>query len=219
MLQQDREVMKYAKIPMDTINRLSIYLRNLDELMTNDVEVISSERLAKQCGVNPAQIRKDLAYFGEFGVRGVGYRVKDLYSQIKEILGLNRPWNMALFGVGNLGSALIRHANFLKHGYRFVAAFDLDPEKIGKRLPNGLVIEHVDRFEELVKERNVEMGIIVVPPASAQSVANQLILAGINGILNFSPVQIQVPDCCRVENVDFSIKLDNLAYHISSTST
>jgi len=211
--------MKFAKIPMATINRLSIYLRNLDELMTNDVEVISSERLAKQCGVNPAQIRKDLAYFGEFGVRGVGYRVKDLYSQIKEILGLDRPWNMALFGVGNLGSALIRHANFLKHGYRFVAAFDLDPEKIGKRLPNGLVIEHVDRFEELVKERNVEMGIIAVPPASAQSVANQLILAGINGILNFSPVQIQVPDCCRVENVDFSIKLDNLAYHISSTST
>ena len=219
MLQQDREVMKFAKIPMATINRLSIYLRNLDELMTNDVEVISSERLAKQCGVNPAQIRKDLAYFGEFGVRGVGYRVKDLYSQIKEILGLNRPWNMALFGVGNLGSALIRHANFLKHGYRFVAAFDLDPEKIGKRLPNGLVIEHVDRFEELVKERNVEMGIIAVPPASAQSVANQLILAGINGILNFSPVQIQVPDCCRVENVDFSIMLDTLAYHISSPST
>ena len=211
--------MKFAKIPMATINRLSIYLRNLDELMVNDVEVISSERLAKQCGVNPAQIRKDLAYFGEFGVRGVGYRVKDLYSQIQEILGLNRPWNMALFGVGNLGSALIRHANFLKHGYKFVAAFDVDPEKIDKTLPNGLVIEHVDRFEEVVKERNVEMGIIAVPPASAQSGANQLILAGINGILNFSPVQIQVPDCCRVENVDFSIKLDNLAYHISSTAT
>lgn len=211
--------MKFAKIPMATINRLSIYLRNLDELMTNDVEVISSERLAKQCGVNPAQIRKDLAYFGEFGVRGVGYRVKDLYSQIKEILGLDRKWNMALFGVGNLGSALVRHANFLKHGYRFVAAFDVNSDKIGKELPNGLIIEHVDRFEEVVKERNVEMGIIAVPPASAQSVANQLILAGINGILNFSPVQIQVPDCCRVENVDFSIKLDNLAYHISSSTT
>lgn len=211
--------MKFAKIPMATINRLSIYLRNLDELMTNDVEVISSERLAKQCGVNPAQIRKDLAYFGEFGVRGVGYRVKDLYSQIKEILGLNRPWNMALFGVGNLGSALIRHANFLKHGYRFVAAFDVDSDKIGKELPNGLIIEHIDLFEEVVKERNVEMGIVAVPPGSAQSVANQLILAGINGILNFSPIQIQVPDCCRVENVDFSIKLDNLAYHISSSTT
>jgi redox-sensing transcriptional repressor len=211
--------MKFAKIPMATINRLSIYLRNLDELMTNDVDVISSERLAKQCGVNPAQIRKDLAYFGEFGVRGVGYRVEDLFAEIRDILGLNRQWNMALFGVGNLGSALIRHGNFLKHGYKFVAAFDVDPRKLGKKLPTSLVVEHVDRFEEIVKERNVEIGIIAVPPASAQSVANQLILAGINGILNFSPVQIQVPDCCRVENVDFSIKLDNLAYHISSSST
>jgi redox-sensing transcriptional repressor len=211
--------MKFAKIPMATINRLSIYLRNLDELITNDVDVISSERLAKQCGVNPAQIRKDLAYFGEFGVRGVGYRVVDLFSEIRDILGLNRQWNMALFGVGNLGSALIRHGNFLKHGYKFVAAFDVDPKKVGKKLPTGLVVEHVDRFEEIVKERKVEIGIIAVPPTSAQSVANQLILAGINGILNFSPVQIQVPDCCRVENVDFSIKLDNLAYHISSSST
>ena len=140
--------MKFAKIPMATINRLSIYLRNLDELLANDIDVISSEKLAKQCGVNPAQIRKDLAYFGEFGVRGVGYRVEDLNSHIKEILGLNRKWNMALFGVGNLGSALIRHANFLKHGYRFVAAFDVDSAKVGKKLPNGLVIEYVDRFDK-----------------------------------------------------------------------
>ncbi len=210
--------MKFAKIPMATITRLSIYMRKLDELMANEVEVISSERLAKQCGVNPAQIRKDLAYFGEFGVRGVGYQVKDLQSEIETILGLNREWNMALFGVGNLGSALIRHGNFLKYDYRFVAAFDVDPQKIGRRLPNGLIIEHTDRFEDIVKERNVEIGIIAVPPASAQIVANLLILAGINGILNFSPVQIQVPDCCRVENVDFSIRLDNLAYHISSVT-
>ncbi len=210
--------MKFAKIPMATITRLSIYMRKLDELMAKEVEVISSERLAKQCGVNPAQIRKDLAYFGEFGVRGVGYQVKDLQSEIETILGLNREWNMALFGVGNLGSALIRHGNFLKYDYRFVAAFDVDPQKIGKRLPNGLIIEHTDRFEHIVKERNVEIGIIAVPPASAQIVANLLILAGINGILNFSPVQIQVPDCCRVENVDFSIRLDNLAYHISSVT-
>ncbi len=210
--------MKFAKIPMATITRLSIYMRKLDELIANEVEVISSERLAKQCGVNPAQIRKDLAYFGEFGVRGVGYQVKDLQSEIETILGLNREWNMALFGVGNLGSALIRHGNFLKYDYRFVAAFDVDPQKIGRRLPNGLIIEHTDRFEDIVKERNVEIGIIAVPPASAQIVANLLILAGINGILNFSPVQIQVPDCCRVENVDFSIRLDNLAYHISSVT-
>lgn len=200
---------------MATINRLSIYMRTLQELLEDEVDVISSERLAKQCGVNPAQIRKDLAYFGEFGVRGVGYRVSDLVNQIKEILGLNRPWNLAMVGLGNLGSALIRHGNFIKHGYIFTAAFDCDPQKVGKRLPNGLIISHVDELEELVKEREVHVGMIATPASSAQSVANQLVLAGINGILNFAPVQIQVPDCCHVENVDFTIKLDAIAYHLS----
>jgi redox-sensing transcriptional repressor len=207
--------MKFAKIPMATINRLSIYMRTLQELLEDEVDVISSERLAKQCGVNPAQIRKDLAYFGEFGVRGVGYRVSDLVNQIKEILGLNRPWNLAMIGLGNLGSALIRHGNFIKHGYIFTAAFDTDPQKVGKRLPNGLTINHVDELEDVVKEREVHIGIIATPASAAQSVANQLVLAGINGILNFAPVQIQVPDCCHVENVDFTIKLDAIAYHLS----
>mgnify|MGYP005843430351 FL=1 len=207
--------MKFAKIPMATINRLSIYMRTLQELLEDEVDVISSERLAKQCGVNPAQIRKDLAYFGEFGVRGVGYRVSDLVNQIKEILGLNRPWNLAMIGLGNLGSALIRHGNFIKHGYIFTAAFDTDPQKVGKRLPNGLTINHVDDLEEVIKERDVHIGIIATTASAAQSVANQLVLGGINGILNFAPVQIQVPDCCHVENVDFTIKLDAIAYHLS----
>ncbi|MCU0587430.1 MAG: redox-sensing transcriptional repressor Rex [Syntrophobacteraceae bacterium] len=207
--------MKFAKIPMATINRLSIYMRTLQELLEDEVDVISSERLAKQCGVNPAQIRKDLAYFGEFGVRGVGYRVSDLVNQIKEILGLNRPWNLAMVGLGNLGSALIRHGNFIKHGYIFTAAFDSDPQKVGKRLPNGLTINHVDELEDVIKEREVHIGIIATTASAAQSVANQLVLGGINGILNFAPVQIQVPDCCHVENVDFTIKLDAIAYHLS----
>ena len=200
---------------MATINRLSIYMRTLQELSEEEVDVISSERLAKQCGVNPAQIRKDLAYFGEFGVRGVGYRVSDLVNQIKDILGLNRPWNLGMIGLGNLGSALIRHGNFVKHGYIFTAAFDVDPQKVGKRLPNGLTINHVDEVEEVVREREVHVGIIATPASAAQSVANQLVLGGINGILNFAPVQIQVPDCCHVENVDFTIKLDAIAYHLS----
>jgi len=209
--------MKFAKIPMATISRLSIYTRTLQELLEEEVDVISSERLAKQCAVNPAQIRKDLAYFGEFGVRGVGYRVADLLNQIKEILGLNRPWNLGMVGVGNLGSALIRHANFIRHGYVFTAAFDVDPQKVDRRLPNGLVIRHLDEMDEVVKERDVHVGIITTPSSAAQSVANQLVLAGINGILNFAPIQIQVPNCCHVENVDFTIKLDSIAYHLSST--
>jgi redox-sensing transcriptional repressor len=210
--------MKFAKIPMATINRLSIYTRTLQELLEEEVDVISSERLAKQCAVNPAQIRKDLAYFGEFGVRGVGYRVGDLLGQIKEILGLNRPWHLGMVGVGNLGSALIRHANFLRHGYIFTAAFDVDPQKVGKRLPNGLVISHLDEVEDVVKERDVHVGIITTPSSAAQSVANQLVLAGINGLLNFAPIQIQVPNCCHVENVDFTIKLDSIAYHLSANT-
>jgi redox-sensing transcriptional repressor len=201
---------------MATINRLSVYSRTLEELLENEVEVISSERLAKLCGVNPAQIRKDLAYFGEFGVRGVGYRVKDLMLQIKEILGLNKTWNLGLVGVGNLGSALIRHANFMKQGYQFVAALDVNPQKIGTTLPNGLVIDDFKDFERVVKERDVHIGVVATPASAAQTVANQLIIAGINGILNFAPVQLQVPECCRVENVDFTIKLDNLAYHLST---
>jgi redox-sensing transcriptional repressor len=208
--------MKFTKIPLATINRLSIYLRVLQELGGEDVEVIPSEKLAKYCGVNPAQIRKDLAYFGEFGVRGVGYRVVDLIHQIREILGLNRTWNLAMVGVGNLGFALIRYANFVKHGYIFAAAFDVDPNKVGKRLPNGIIVNHIDELEEVVKERNISIGIIATPASAAQSVANQLVLAGVNGILNFAPVQIQVPDCCYVENIDFTIKLDAIAYHLSA---
>jgi redox-sensing transcriptional repressor len=207
--------MKFAKIPMATIVRLSIYMRALEELLDSEVEVISSERLARQCGVNPAQIRKDLAYFGEFGVRGVGYRVSELVAEIKEILGLNRPWNLAMVGLGNLGSALVGHENFIKHGYIFTAAFDSNPERIGQTLSNGLRIDDVNELEDIVRERQVHVGVIATPPGAAQSVANQLVLAGINGILNFAPVQIQVPDCCRVENVDFTIKLDSIAYHLS----
>ncbi|MBW1974222.1 MAG: redox-sensing transcriptional repressor Rex [Deltaproteobacteria bacterium] len=208
--------MKFTKIPLATINRLSVYLRVLEGLEEEDLDVISSEKLAKHCGINPAQIRKDLAYFGEFGVRGVGYRVTDLISQIKEILGLNRTWNLAMVGVGSLGSALIRHANFMRYGYIFAAAFDVDPEKVGTKLPNGLIINHIDDLEEVVKERDIHIGVIATPANAAQSVANQLILAGINGILNFAPVQIQVPDCCHVENIDFTIKLDSIAYHLST---
>ncbi len=211
--------MKFPKIPMAAINRLSIYIRALEELEEQGIKVISSERLAKQCGVNPAQIRKDLAYFGEFGVRGVGYRIEDLIREIKEILGLDRTWNIAMIGVGNLGSALIRHGNFIKHGYVFAAAFDIDPHKIGKRLPNGLIIHHIDDLEKVVKECDIHIGVIATPASAAQSVANQLIIAGVNGILNFAPAQIQVPECCHVENVDFTIKLDSIAYHLSTSGT
>ncbi|MEW6266454.1 MAG: redox-sensing transcriptional repressor Rex [Thermodesulfobacteriota bacterium] len=207
--------MKYSKIPAATITRLSLYSRNLEELEHEDVKVVSSEKLAERCGVNSAQIRKDLAYFGEFGVRGVGYYVRDLLYEIKKILGLNKDWNLGLVGIGNLGSALIAHENFARQGYRFVAAFDIDPIKIGKKLPTGLVVEHIDRLKEVKVRSNIEIGVISTPASRAQEVANRLIEASIRAILNFAPVHIQVPKGFSVENVDFSVKLDNLAYHLT----
>jgi redox-sensing transcriptional repressor len=209
--------MKFSKIPAATITRLSLYSRNLEELVKEDVKVISSEKLAERCGVNSAQIRKDLAYFGEFGVRGVGYFVRDLLFEIKKILGLNKEWNMGLVGIGNLGSALIAHENFVRQGYRFVAVFDIDPHKIGKKLPNGLLIEHIDRIPEVSSQAGIEIGVVSTPPSRAQDVVNRFIQANVKAILNFAPVQIQVPKGFSAENVDFTVKLDNLAYFLTTS--
>jgi redox-sensing transcriptional repressor len=207
--------MKFAKIPPATIGRLSIYTRHLQELIRQGQEIISSERLATLCSVNPAQIRKDLAYFGEFGVRGVGYYVKDLLFEIRKILGLNKEWNLAIVGMGNLGTALIGHENFLKQGYRFVAAFDNDPSKLGRVLPNGLKVCDIKDVARIKEETSMDIGVITTPPSRAQEVANRLVEAGIKGILNFAPVRINVPSGCEVEYVDFTIRLDSLTYRLS----
>jgi redox-sensing transcriptional repressor len=206
--------MKFSKIPSATITRLSLYSRALEELMHGQVNIIASDKLAQKCGVNPAQVRKDLAYFGEFGVRGVGYFVKELLFEIKKILGLNRRWRMALVGIGNLGLALVAHENFPKQGYEFVAVFDVDPKKVGRRLPSGQMIHHLDDLETVVREKAIEIGVIATPAVHAQETAQRLIKAGIKAILNFAPSQIQMPEGFIVENVDFTVKLDNLAYHL-----
>lgn len=211
--------MKYLKIPAATITRLSIYSRALEQMVQEQVPVVSSRKLAELCGVNPAQIRKDLAYFGQFGVRGVGYYVKELLFDIKKILGLNKEWNVALVGTGNLGCALAAHENFAKQGYRFVAAFDADPMKVGRKLATGLVIHPVQNLAEVCRDNNVEIGVICTPPNVAQDIANQFMQVPVKGLLNFAPVQIQLPEgCqnCKVENVDFTVKLDNLAYHLTA---
>jgi redox-sensing transcriptional repressor len=207
--------MKFSKIPSATITRLSLYSRALEELMHGQVNIIASDKLAQKCGVNPAQVRKDLAYFGEFGVRGVGYFVKELLFEIKKILGLNRRWRMALVGIGNLGLALVAHENFVKQGYEFVAVFDVDPKKVGRRLPSGQMIHNLDDLETVTREKSVEIGVIATPAAHAQATAARLVKAGIKAILNFAPSQIQMPEGFIVENVDFTVKLDNLAYHLT----
>jgi redox-sensing transcriptional repressor len=205
---------KPLKIPKATITRLSLYCRKLELLEFDGYRMVSSEKLAWLCQVNPAQVRKDLGYFGEFGVRGVGYDVRDLMFEIKKILAVNRDWNMGIVGVGNLGSALLQNQNLPARGFYFVAAFDSDAGKIGKKIFPGLVIKDIKELKTAVQDSEVEIGVITTPASEAQSVADLLLDANVNAILNFSPTQIHVPDCCLVENIDFTIKLDVLTYKL-----
>jgi len=207
-------MVRKVKIPKATITRLSLYCRQLELLEFDGYRMVSSEKLAWLCQVNPAQVRKDLGYFGEFGIRGVGYDVKDLQVEIKKILAINREWNMGLVGVGNLGSALLQHQNLPARGFNFIAAFDADPEKIGKTLPSGIVIRDINDLKEMVKKLDIDIGVIATPPSEAQGVADLLLDAGVNAILNFSPAQIHVPDDCLIENIDFTLKLDILTYKL-----
>ena len=212
--------MKYKKIPEATIRRLSRYSRRLEEMEEKEEKVVSSAQLANKCMVNAAQVRKDLAYFGEFGIRGVGYYVKDLLNNIKKILGSNKAWRMGLVGVGNLGSALLSYKDFLKQNYKIVAAFDIDPPKVigrvSEKLGKPVEVFHINRIKDVVRERKIEIGIITTPPAEAQSVADMLVEAEVKGILNFAPVQITVPEGFVVKDVFFTAILDNLAYLLST---
>ncbi|MCJ7685122.1 MAG: redox-sensing transcriptional repressor Rex [Desulfobacteraceae bacterium] len=205
---------KESKIPNPTIARLAFYSRPLEALLKSGPPVISSEKLAGLCGVNPAQVRKDLAYFGEFGVRGVGYEIRDLLKEIKGILATDRKWTLCIVGMGNLGISLVENENFKKRGYLFVAAFDSDTRKIGRQLPCGLTIEPERKTRELVRELGIEIGVITTPSRAAQRVTEMLSAAGVKAILNFAPIQVRTPENCIVENVDFSVKLENLVYHL-----
>ena len=208
------QMTKSAKIPKATITRLSIYYRQLELLEFDGYRMVSSEKLAWLCQVNSAQVRKDLGYFGEFGVRGVGYDVIDLQAQIKKILAVNREWNLGIVGIGNLGSALMQHRNLPTRGFKCVAAFDNDPHKIGKVTPSGLKITDIKNLNQVVEELNIEIGVITTPASAAQAVAGLFLQANVNAILNFSPTRISVPECCLVENIDFTVKLDMISYKL-----
>lgn len=208
-------MVKSEKIPKATINRLSIYYRQLELLEFDGYRMVSSDKLAWLCQVNPAQVRKDLGYFGEFGVRGVGYDVRDLQIEIKRILAVNRDWNLGVAGIGNLGSALMHHQNLPARGFKCVAAFDNDPSKIGETTPTGHKILDIRELELAVRELEIEIGVITTPPSAAQGVADLFLMSQVNAILNFSPTRIRVPDCCLIENIDFTVKLDILTYKLN----
>jgi redox-sensing transcriptional repressor len=201
------------EIPRKTIYRLSIYLRCLARLHENGIGTVSSEALAKAAGVKPTQLRKDLAYFGTFGTRGLGYDVTDLFKKIAEELGTSRLQPVILVGVGNLGLALLSYRGFEKEGFEIVAAFDSEP---GRRRDKEVKqpIHGTHELREFVQKQNVKMAILTVPAAAAQEVANELIDAGVTGILNFSPIVVSVPEEVMVNNVNLAIELENLSYFI-----
>jgi redox-sensing transcriptional repressor len=213
----DRPMNKASKIPDATIERLAMYSRPLEALQHNGSLVVSSKQLAAMCGVNPAQVRKDLAYFGEFGVRGVGYEIRDLLREIKRILATDREWKLCIAGLGNLGSALVQNENFRQRGYNFVAAFDSSPGNIGRTLPSGLVVEPFSRVKEVVSSLRVEIGVITTSPSEAKRIAGILMDSGVRALLNFAPVQIRSRSHCVVRNVDFTMSLENLAYHLGKS--
>ena len=205
------------KIPEVTIRRLSAYHRCLVRALEEGMKVISSSTLAENCGVNAAQVRKDLAYFGKFGIRGMGYYVDDLYTDIKRILGIDRVWKMAIFGVGNLGTALLFYKDFLKQNYRVVAAFDVDPEKLERQIIGGTPIFHPDSLSEVNRREGINIAIIATPVHQAQGVADKIIQEHIRGILNFAPTRLNVPENFVVKNVFFTNILDNLVYLLTVT--
>lgn len=202
------------KIPRATIQRLAIYLQTLERMSRDGVDLISSEMLARACDVNASQIRKDLTYFGEFGVRGVGYNIPALSSSIKMALGVDKPWNCVLVGVGNLGRALLNHREFRQRNYNIVAAFDCDPFKIGEEI-NGMEVVCSRRMSEMTAGKNVKIAIITTPPERAQRAANHAIEAGIKGILNYASAHIFAPEGVYVETVDFFNYLYALSFNIS----
>jgi redox-sensing transcriptional repressor len=200
-------------IPRKSIYRLSIYQRCLYRLKETGTETVSSEALAKAAGVKPTQLRKDLTYFGQFGTRGLGYNVEQLSRTIGEVLGHNRLQPVILVGVGNLGSALLRYGGFRKEGFEIAAAFDLAPSAL-RAQEMTIPLHAMDDLKTYVSDHGVKMAILTVPATAAQSVANRLVAAGIQAILNFSPTVLEVPEDIVVNSVDLAVELENLSYFI-----
>ena len=211
--------MRKEKIPAATIIRLSVYQRYLKRLLAKGVKVVSSAELAYEANVNPAQLRKDLSYFGRFGVRGVGYDVASLLNTISGILGLLDEWRVVLVGAGPIGQALLRHPQFSRQGYVFEAVFDFDSNHIGRELEGGLVVQDLKHLPRVLQEKDIQLAVLAVPSEKAQEIADLLVDCGIKGILNFCTTRIRVPRGVSVQYVDFTILLDTLTYKISQNNT
>jgi len=207
--------MKSEKISELTTNRLSVYLRCLNALSAAGIKTISSQALAEQFNLNSAQIRKDLGYFGEFGVRGVGYYVDDLRDHITKILGLDTPRRLGIIGAGRLGTALANYQGFGGSNFSVVALFDNDAAKIGKMVgQTDIVVEDVGKLSRIVKAKGIDVAVIAVPARAAQRVLNQIMAAGIRAVLNFAPASLSPRLGVKIKTVDLTTSLESLSYFL-----
>lgn len=208
---------KVKRISESTISRLSRYYRALVQLDKDNYDTVSSKDLANLEHLTPAQVRKDLSFFGSFGTRGLGYPVKELKEKISEILGVNREWNVALVGIGNIGSALVSYKEFTRQGFKIKLLFDNDQRKIGSN-HKGIVISDVADLTRKLKENQIELVVIAVPPQQAQAVVDNVVKAGVKAILNFAPINLKVPDdvYLRIENM--AMELEHLSFRLVNSS-
>jgi redox-sensing transcriptional repressor len=201
-------------IPDPAVKRLSLYLRQLEAFKRRERRTISSKQLGESLGLTDAQVRKDLAYFGQFGHPGIGYRVDDLIGQVKRILGTDRVWNVMLIGAGNLGRALSAYKGFQHKGFQLVAVFDNDPAKGGRKL-GPFAIQPLGEMPAAVQKHNIRLAVMAVPADAAQEVADQVVAAGVRGLLNFAPVSISVPPDVAINNVDLAQHLEQLSFQVN----
>jgi redox-sensing transcriptional repressor len=212
---QASEVPSDASVPKVVVSRLSLYLRELQRLEAAGQQTISSGQLGTLLGFSDAQVRKDLGFFGQFGYPGVGYRCDELIRAMRDILGTNHSWNVAMVGVGNLGQALLGYRGFGRQNFTIVAAFDADRAKVG-HVVQGLRIQHVDELAATVRGQGIRLGMIVVPADRAQEAADRLVAAGIEGIVNFAPVTLILPPHVQNVGVDLAIELEQLSFAVTS---
>jgi len=210
--------MKSGNIPAPAVRRLSLYLRQLEGLWRDNQRTVSSKQLGSTLKLTDAQVRKDLAYFGQFGHPGIGYDVEELISKIRRILGTDRMWNVILVGAGNLGMALSAHRGFAKKGFRIVGVFDTDPRKIGQTVQSleNVTIQPTAEIAAAVHEMDVRLAIVAVPAEAAQEIADILTAAGVRGLLNFAPVSLDVKTPVAVSSVDLAVQLEQLSFLVGA---
>jgi len=202
-------------VPKAVVSRLSLYLREIEHLIRDGHDTTSSSQLGKLLGFTDAQVRKDLAYFGHFGYPGVGYRCEELVVAIRRILGTDQQWSVVLVGVGNLGRALLGYKGFQQRGFRVMAAFDTDPGKVGTEV-EGVPVHYLDSLSEFAANHTIRLGMIAVPAPAAQIVADRLVACGVEGILNFAPITISLPERVRHIGVDLAIELEQLSFSVGN---